>query len=372
MANREQLHAAALQVIDDFTQAGVPYLLYLRKFDVHVLHGPDDEDRELLENHLFDEMSELGVNVISIQEPGDAVASYVGSDIAFARRAPALSLADDQWVEYVRPLIADADLIVSECLMLSEGVRGELEFAYSTGAIDRIALLLPPPGSPFAPVDDEPAVQFVPRAVYAHQLNEASFLSSFVVADLVERLKTIAALPASERLSLARDRARKLRDHPITWSGVAAGYNALAVMQELADESGKETDESWWLRFWWHFRRVTTLTWQMLHAGLPESEASPSLVDGYVKLVTSSSASGPTRRASACCAATSTLPSNARRAPPRSPLATTWRFSSRWSRASAPSSIRSRPRSPRSPTRSSCVRGLSRSSPASPTSCERP
>jgi hypothetical protein len=284
MANREQLHAAALQVIDDFTQAGVPYLLYLRKFDVHVLHGPDDEDRELLENHLFDEMSELGVNVISIQEPGDAVASYVGSDIAFARRAPALSLADDQWVEYVRPLIADADLIVSECLMLSEGVRGELEFAYSTGAIDRIALLLPPPGSPFAPVDDEPAVQFVPRAVYAHQLNEASFLSSFVVADLVERLKTIAALPASERLSLARDRARKLRDHPITWSGVAAGYNALAVMQELADESGKETDESWWLRFWWHFRRVTTLTWQMLHAGLPESEASPSLVDGYVKL----------------------------------------------------------------------------------------
>jgi hypothetical protein len=65
---------------------------------------------------------------------------------------------------------------------------------------------------------------------------------------------------------------------------VAAGYNALAVLQEVADEGHRETDDSWWLRFWWHFRRVTTLTWQMLHAGLPESKAAAALVDGYLKM----------------------------------------------------------------------------------------
>ena len=284
MAEREQLHAAAWRVIEDFTRDGTPYVLYLRKFDFHVLHGPDDAYRELLENYLLDQVSELGANLVSVQEPGDAVASYVEGDITFARRAPALSLGDDQWAEYARALIADADLIVSECLMLSPGVRSELEFAFHNGAIDRIALVLPSPGSPFPPVDDDPAVQFVPRAVYAHELNDTAFLDSFVVGDLVERLKCIAALPALQRRALARDRERKLREYPVTWAGVAAGYNALAVMQELADEAYDETDESWWLRFWWHFRRVTTLIWQMLHAGLPERDAATDLVDGYLKM----------------------------------------------------------------------------------------
>lgn len=63
-----------------------------------------------------------------------------------------------------------------------------------------------------------------------------------------------------------------------------AGYNAWAVAQELADMGHRETDESWWLRFWWHFRRVGTLSWQMLHAGLPEGEAAAGLVDGYLKM----------------------------------------------------------------------------------------
>jgi hypothetical protein len=284
MARREQLNAAAWRVIDDFTGDGVPYVLYLRNFRLHVLHGPDDAHRELLENSLFDQVTKLGANLLSIQEPGGVAASYAEDDIALSRRAPALSLDDDQWAEYARALIADADLIVSECLMVSPGVRSELEFAFHGGTIDRIALVLAPPGSPLDPVDDEPAVQFVPRAVYADELNDTAFLDSFVVGDLAERLRRIAALPVAQRRALARDRDRKLREYPVTWAGVATGYNARAVAQELADMGHRETDESWWLRFWWHFRRVTTLTWQMLHVGLPESEAATGLVDGYLKM----------------------------------------------------------------------------------------
>ena len=83
---------------------------------------------------------------------------------------------------------------------------------------------------------------------------------------------------------LLRSPDGKLREYPVTWAGVAAGYNALAVVQELADEAYGETDDSWWLRFWWHFRRVTTLIWQMLHAGLPERDAATGLVDGHLKM----------------------------------------------------------------------------------------
>jgi hypothetical protein len=100
----------------------------------------------------------------------------------------------------------------------------------------------------------------VPRAIYANDLNNTAFLNSFIVGYLSERLKRIAALRVSQRRALARDRERKLREYPVTWAGVAAGYNALAVAQELADEAHGETDESWWLRFGWHFRRVATLT----------------------------------------------------------------------------------------------------------------
>jgi hypothetical protein len=284
MEKREQLHTAALRVIDQFTTDGVPYVLYLRKFDFHVLHGPDDAHRELLENYLLDKVTKLGANLVSIQEPGDAVASYVEADVALARRAPALSLGDELWNEYAQALIADADLIVSECLSLSPGVRSELEFAFHGDAIDRIALVLPPPGSYFAPIDDEPAVQRVPRAIYASELSNTAFFNSFIVSDLLERLKRIAALPVAQRRALARDRGRKLREYPVTWDGVAAGYNASAVVQELADEAHGETDESWWLRFWWHFRRVATLTWQVFRAGLPENEAAASLVDSYLKM----------------------------------------------------------------------------------------
>jgi hypothetical protein len=87
-------------------------------------------------------------------------------------------------------------------------VRAMEEILGTHSAIDRIALVLPPPGSPLAPVDDEPAVQFVPRAIYAHGLEDTAFLDSFVVRDLVERLKRIAALPVSERRALARNRER--------------------------------------------------------------------------------------------------------------------------------------------------------------------
>lgn len=283
MDRREQLHAAAWRVIEEFTGDGVPYVLYLRKFDLHVLHGPDDLHRELLENYLLDEVTKLGANLVSIQEPGDAAASYVEDNIAFARRAPALSLGGD-WAKYARALIADADLIVSECLMLSPGVRSELEFAFRNGAIERVALVLPPPGSSLAPVDDDPAVQYVLRAVYTSELFNTAFLDSFVVADLIERLTRIAALPVSQRRALARDRNRKLREYPVTWAGVATGYKAQAGAQEFVDQAHGETDESWWLLFWSHFRRVGTLLWQVLHAGLPEDQAAVDLVDGYLKM----------------------------------------------------------------------------------------
>ena len=59
-------------------------------------------------------------------------------------------------------LIARADMIVSECLMLSHGVRFELETSLRLGRSDRTVLLLPPHGGYLALLDNEPLIQQFP------------------------------------------------------------------------------------------------------------------------------------------------------------------------------------------------------------------
>src|SRR4029450_4982360 len=140
MPTADELHAAAWRVIEDFARDGVPYVLYLRAFGWEAQHGPDDARRELLETHLVDRAARIGANVLTIQSPGGSV---------LLRRAPALALPDDEWQRYTRNLISDADLVVSEALTLSPGVRTELAYAFETGAIERIALLVHATGCVF-------------------------------------------------------------------------------------------------------------------------------------------------------------------------------------------------------------------------------
>ena len=124
----------------DHIQRGIPFVLYLRKFNVTVLRGPGEFGPQLLENSLRAALP-AGVNVVTIQDP-DSI--YSGTGSSADRGAPALILPYEGWRDVVRELIEHAALIVSECLMLSEGVMFELETAYRLGHWDRTVLVASP------------------------------------------------------------------------------------------------------------------------------------------------------------------------------------------------------------------------------------
>jgi hypothetical protein len=177
-ARRKQLHEQALEAVREFKERRKPFILYLRKFDVTVLHKAALLGPALLEVGLYDILPESW-NMLTIQDSTEA-AAYTGSGHAFDRTVPALELGNDQWEEVARWLIANARAIVSECLMLSHGVRKELEIIDELGRNGRTLLVLPT--GPLARIDDDPLIQRFPNFVPAGgmdavELSEIPFLA---------------------------------------------------------------------------------------------------------------------------------------------------------------------------------------------------
>ena len=279
MRSREELDAAARRVVADHLEHGTPYVLYLRHYGFDVLHGPDDASRQLTENYLLDNLGR-GVNLLTVQEH-DAALGYGTASSAFARRAPAFFFDDSEWLSATSRLIVHADLVFSECLFLSGGVRAELDFAYRNGAYDRTVLVVPPPSSIVETVDDDELVQMFPRVVYASQSLTRELLDSFAVRDLLDRIRAIAGLGKRERRRLV-DPAERRRRYPVTWDGVASGYMATAALEELGP--GGQTESGWHHAFWSYFRAgaIHGLRLQTGQADL--QSVGPALVECYLKM----------------------------------------------------------------------------------------
>src|SRR2546421_9549557 len=200
MASLQDRHNAALKVIKAYEQDGVPFVLYFRKFDFAILHGQNDRDRYLMENYLLSNLPQ-SVNLITIQDPEDLSAGFT-EDTVWTRKAPALGLDDSLWQQIAEELVWRADIIISEYWELSKGVEFELTTCVKNVKFDQTVLILPPPKSMFATLDDEELIQKFPRVIWANEFHRSNLLDSFVIADLVERVKSIAQLPKKERVRL--------------------------------------------------------------------------------------------------------------------------------------------------------------------------
>src|SRR5262249_44788201 len=152
-----------VEVFENYRTRGMPFVLYLRKYDFLVLHGPMELGPELVEAAL-EEALPKEVHVLTVQS--HKAGEYTGLEDRFDRSAPALFLKDDEWADVVENLIPLADMIVMECFMLGEGVRLELEGIKRGRRWDRTVLLLPPLESPLAMLDNDPLIQMFPRCIW--------------------------------------------------------------------------------------------------------------------------------------------------------------------------------------------------------------
>lgn len=203
---RSELHQAALDAIGRYRDEGLPFALSFRTFSFTVFHGPMEFGPRLLENVLSAAMP-AGATVLAIQDQGDLLPRQVELS-RHSRSAPALVLDDAAWKDVAVSLIAHADLIVSECHVLTPGVRFELDAAYRLGRWDRTVLVIPPHGAIVATIDDDPLIQMFPRCVWANVFHDELLAEQPQVKDLVERMARIAALPLAERRTLTDPVAR--------------------------------------------------------------------------------------------------------------------------------------------------------------------
>jgi hypothetical protein len=244
---RAEIHAAAVRVLQAYETDGTPFALHFRKFDIEVLHGPFELGPKLTENALRDALPPE-VELITIQDQSSL--TYDLGSSRLRREAPALLLEDERWADVVRELIPHADLIVSEALMLSPGVRDELQMIYDAQRWDRTVLVLPPPEGSLATIDNDGIVQMFPRCVWADSLHEVSFVASPVITDLLERLRGMAQLPAEARRALRNPRARD-EAFPIDLGHVAEYLESQA---QLGSVFGGDDARTRYYAFWQMFR----------------------------------------------------------------------------------------------------------------------
>jgi hypothetical protein len=246
-AAREDMHAAAVRVVEAYEQDGTPFVLYFRKFDFEVLHGPFELGPKLTENALRDALP-AEIEVVTIQEPGSM--TYDLQTSRLRREAPALLLDDDRWSDAAKTLIARADLIISEALMLSEGVRLELQMIYDAQRWDRAVLVLPPLRSYLETIDSDGLIQMFPRCVWADALHTRPLAESLAIADLLGRIRAIAAAPVETRRALKPPSARDAA-YPIDLMPLA---EHLEREVQLASVFNQDDESTRYYAFWRLFR----------------------------------------------------------------------------------------------------------------------
>jgi hypothetical protein len=278
LISHRRLYGKGVKVIREYTNEGKPFVLYLRKFDIDVLHGQNPIDRHLTDNYIMSNLPQ-GVNLITILDASE-LTDVKGTPTA--RLAPSLSLPHTAWKSVVDVLIKEADMIVSECHMLTEGVTYELKSCLRHDKEDQTVLILPPPNSFLKTIDDEELVQMFPRCIWANEFHKKNLFDSFVIADLLERIKKIGRLSKEKRMRLLNN-VDRLSRYPITYRGVVEGYMNNALMAELSDLND-EDEEGWHYRFWSYFRASSILGLQLLRQQVTLREIIIDLVDCFLKM----------------------------------------------------------------------------------------
>jgi hypothetical protein len=246
---REEMHVQALDVLRARERDGVPFILYLTAFGSEVSHTASPFGPELLENALLDAAPE-SVNVIRIQEPRPMFDQHASTAISLRRRSPALLLDDEIWKDVAETLIVNADLIISEFVMLQPGVRFELERAYNLGRWDRTVLVLPPLRSPYATVDNDPLIHMFPFCVWADELHTRHFFDLPIIKPMVERLHALTSLPPEELRALAAPEARAAF-MPLNLEAIA---EQLTQEMRLAMAFNADDNRTHYYSFWNLFR----------------------------------------------------------------------------------------------------------------------
>jgi hypothetical protein len=275
-AAREEMHAAALRVVEAYEQDGTPFALYFRKFDFEVLHGPFELGPKLTENALRDSLP-AGIEVITIQEPGSM--TYDLESTRFRREAPALALDHERWAGVAGALITRADLIVSEPLMLSAGVRLELQMIYDAQRWDRTVLLLPPLRGYLETIDSDGLVQMFPRCLWADALHTEPLAQSPVIADLLARIRAIAAAPIETRRAL-KPRSRRDAAYPIDLMPLAEHLEREVRLASVFDR-GDETTRYY---AFWRLFRASAIRGLRFQEGDTSASNRRSLAHAYLEM----------------------------------------------------------------------------------------
>lgn len=272
-------HEAALDVLRESDSTRVPFVLYLRKFDIDVLHGPTEQERKPLDQTLFESLPP-NVKMISVQDSNEIFRQL------FARAVPALMLgSNEEWKQNLRPIIARAELIVSEFTFLSEGVRWELEACRELGKHHQTVLVVPPPNSSFRVLDHLAPLDQFPRVVWANEFFTSPLHESFVVKDLLQRLAEIAELSADERRRRYAEGKMQAR-FPIQYAEVLKGYqDRIRDWEVRAALSGDPQGCNNYCRFWDQFRAAAVLGIQIAAGTRTLVDAAFDLSYTYIEIL---------------------------------------------------------------------------------------
>lgn len=273
-------HEAAEQLLRDYETSRTPFVLYLRKFNIDVLHGPDEHSRSFIEDTLLDDLP-TGVGILTVL--GDIPCRATPREIL--GRTPALWLGDDdEWQDVLEPIIGAAEMIVSEFTFLSDGVRWELEKCCKSGKALQTVLIVPPMNSPFACVDHmEPLDQFT-RITWANQLFTERISESFVASDLIKRLRTIAGLSSQDRRELYRtgEMAARL---PLSSISLRSGYKERLNQRQIELALSEPDAATYHYQFWDWYRLASVLGCLHRIEDYPMEEMAFDLAYAYIEVL---------------------------------------------------------------------------------------
>jgi hypothetical protein len=237
---RGKFHQGALNLLAAYERERRPFALFLRTF--HALELEIGYQRPLENDIRASLWKRLQLNVITVQINNPSVDYECSPPGLNPRRRwlPALILDEQFWLEGVRHVLERADIIVSELALETPGAMAELKACHEGGHADRTIVVLPQALSPAVEMRPEGGIVYLPpqitptqvgseflRTIFTNNLDLEDPLGAFVFRDLVQRMAAIAHLHVKKRIALHK--ADKINDtFPVTFSGVAKGYDKLA------------------------------------------------------------------------------------------------------------------------------------------------
>ena len=192
--------------------------------------------------------------------------------------------ADEDWQEVLTPVLAAAEMVVSEFQFLSEGVRWELETCDRLGKALQTVLILPPRESYVASLDHLEPLDRFPRALWADRLFTERLSTNFAVADLVERLGFLGALPPEERREAyvtGQVRARA----PVSLQRLLDGHMAAAKEWGMTRVLGEGDSRADYYYFWHWFRAAVAAGCLHKFEDVPLETFAFDFVYGYLEVL---------------------------------------------------------------------------------------